>query len=113
MANIFILIRDEFGKEYFLDYSTISDSFCCKGLSEEKFLEYCINKYGNSSISTIKDKIEQCYKKGTSGYYDNNVSDTLCINRAGKNESYLTLYEIIEYYCKKQCKSKMPIGLKK
>lgn len=79
-------------KGMYLEWSTITDSPYTYLMNEEKLREYWELEYGKSSLLDLQKKIDRC--KEDQEY----TLDTIYFNRAGDNETRLTIDEIYEKY---------------
>ncbi len=100
--SVIIKIDDKkFDKQYYIEWSTILDRPLTNGMDLIDFISYYKKKYkGVRNEDELKIRLERVEIKGTSSYLDGCLEDTILCNRAGKNESNLTLDKIIELYCR-------------
>lgn len=85
-------------KEFYLEWSTITDSPITYGMSLKKFKKFYLKEYGISSKKDLEDRLTRVEQTGTSSFIEN-LEDTLEYNKAGRNEKKLTLNQLIEKYC--------------
>jgi len=88
--------------DYYFEYSTVVDAPVTFGMSLDEFKEYYQYRYGTVGMSDLPDRLERVEAKGTSCYNDDDAADTLSCNRAGPNESELTVEQIYQAYCLRQ-----------
>lgn len=102
MPRLCIKIHDEkFNKDYYLEWSSVVDSFITHGMSKEEYREYFINEYGNQYADQIDSYIERIEKTGSSsrtGFAT--LYSILKFNCCGENDETLTLEEILDQYCR-------------
>lgn len=86
---------------YYMEWSTVSDRPITNGMDLFKFRKYYIKNYGISSMQELNERLERVEKQGCSslGNYED-LDFLIRTNRAGENESCLSLEQIIEQYCK-------------
>lgn len=97
-------------KSYYLEWSTIVDAPVTSGMSLEEFRGYFRDEYGRKSMADLEDRLKRVEEKGTSSIMHDSVDDVIALNRAGKEETRLTLEQIIEGYCRGQDGAKIPLG---
>ena len=88
--------------EYYLEWSSVVDAPVTFGMPLEEFEEYYRARYGIDSLDGLADRMERVEKTGTSSRLDKNLEEFIASNRAGKNETCLTLEEIKDWYCIKK-----------
>lgn len=80
-------------------YDTISDRAYFERAISLRQLQYFIQKeYGDSGLRELPERLERTHTKGTSAHEDDSLAETLCCNRAGPNETEMTINEFIEKY---------------
>ena len=87
---------------YYLEWSTIVDAPVTYGMSLEEFNEYYKDTYGTDGMHGLPERMARVEEKGTSAINDDSGHETISFNRAGKNETCLSVEQIIEWYCVKQ-----------
>ena len=98
MGCYIIKIEHE-GKEYFLEWSEITDAPITYGMEYEEFADYYKDEYGRQSFETnFKCRMERVNEKGTSSMMHESMEQLIENNRAGKNEKHLSLKGIIKKY---------------
>lgn len=103
----YIIKIEHKGKEYFLEWSEITDAPITYGMEYEEFADYYKNEYGKQSFETnFNDRMERVREKGTSSRMHKSMEDVIENNRAGKNEKYLSLEGIIKKYIIERPKDK-------
>ncbi len=84
---------------YYFEYSTTADAPLIYGLNRDEFEIYYIEEYGENSIKEFQERMERVEAKGTSALFDKTAEETLSCNRAGPDETELTVDEIYRAYC--------------
>jgi hypothetical protein len=85
--------------EHYFEYSTIVDAPVTMGMSRAEFDEYYQDVYGTNGMRDLPERMERVEAKGTSAHGDKDAADTLFLNRAGPDETELTVDEIYQAYC--------------
>ncbi len=80
----------------FFEWSTIVDAPVTYGMTEKEFREYYEIEYGRQGLKELDARLERAIKKGTSAFGDENLESLVCVNRAGPNETEITLDEIMQ-----------------
>lgn len=94
MAKFIVKLDD-----YYLEWSTIVDAPTTYGMSEDEFREYYRDEYGRNGSLDLEERLERCKKYGTSMIPGHTPEDLIVCNRAGPEESELTLKQIKSVYC--------------
>ena len=94
MPSHIVKLRDKY-----FEYSTIVDAPISEGATLAKFKAYYRRKYGAEGMRTLPERLARVEAKGTSSMGDESAEDTLSGNRAGPNETELTLDELYRTYC--------------
>jgi len=87
---------------YYFEYSTIVDAPVTFGMSLDEFKEYYQVEYGRQGMNGLPERLERVEAKGSSAIDREDATDTLSGNRAGPNESELTVEQIYQAYCLRQ-----------
>lgn len=87
---------------YFFEWSTVTDAPCTTGASRAEFEEYYREQYGEQGARSLPERLDRAIKYGTSSIEPMSVHDLIAGNRAGPNETELSLDEIIRIYCIEQ-----------
>jgi hypothetical protein len=85
--------------DYYFEYSTIVDAPVTFGMSLVEFLEYYKEEYGREGMRHLQARMKFVESKGTSSLINDSAINTLTCNRAGPNESELTIDELYKAYC--------------
>lgn len=94
MAHFIVKIKDKY-----MVHSSICDAPITNGMDRDELERWCRDEYGRSGMVDFEQRMARVEEKGTSSFADSSVEDTLCCNRAGPNEEFLTLDEIYQRYC--------------
>ena len=91
--------------DYYLEYSSICDAPTIYGLTLDEFTNYYRSRYGLNAMDELPERMAHVEATGTSEMSASSAAETLCCNRAGKDETRLTVEQFIEWYCvrKEQC----------
>lgn len=89
-------------KNHYLEYSTIVDAPVTWGMPLEEFKKYYQQEYGLDGMRSLPERLERVEAKGTSSQLDDSAEDCLSCNRAGPDETELTVDEIYQAYCLRQ-----------
>ncbi len=82
----------ELGGLYF-EWSNVVDAPVTVGMDLDEFIKYYKETYGTSSMDEFYKRLRRVEQKGTSAIYSD-LDELIQHNRAGKNESRLSKYEI-------------------
>lgn len=86
--------------EYYLEWSTVTDSPVTFGMTLNDFVEYYRAEYGRHGYRDLKMRLERVEKYGSSAHQTQYWLPSLFVgNRAGPNETELTEEEIYHAYC--------------
>lgn len=86
-------------ESYYLEWSEVVDAPTTCGMSLERFKEYYQGRYGELGMEFFEERLERVEKYGTSSRGGWSTKDLTAGNRAGPNESTLTIEEITKAYC--------------
>ena len=95
-------------RDYYLEYSTVVESFTTWGMTLDEFKSYYQDEYGKSSLYHLEKRLERVELKGTSALMYDSVSEQLHSNMAGVSGTSLSIKQILQYYCKRL--GEKPIG---
>lgn len=88
------------GRDYYLEWSTITDSPVTYGMSREEFEQHYREEYGISAMRTEwPERMARVDEKGTSSLLYISVEDLVSHNRAGPDETPLSVEGILGRYC--------------
>lgn len=97
MANFIIKLSDK-NKDYYMEWSTVSDSPMTRWMSLDDFKEYYKEEYWNSWMEELPYKLELVEEKWASIRHVWSLQWLLDCNHA-KNWKFATTEEIIKMYC--------------
>lgn len=109
MPRFIVKLKDE-DKDYYMEWSTVVDAPVTFGLSLEEFKEHYKEEYGNRGLMELDERLKRVEEKGISSLMDEDIHDIISGNRAGKDETELSLEQIIEGYCRNREEDKIPVG---
>lgn len=89
-------------RNHYLIWSSVVDAPICVCENETDVAEYIREKYGNEGLRELPRRMERVKAKGTSAHDDDSALDTIWLNRAGPDESTLTILGIYLHYCCEQ-----------
>lgn len=102
MPRLCFKIHDEkFDRDYFLEWSSIVDSFVTNGMSEDEYRKYFLSEYGRSYADQVDSEIERINKTGSNSRTGlTTLKSILDYNLCGENDEKLNLEEILDQYCR-------------
>lgn len=86
-------------KEYYLIWSSIVDAPLCICDSVADVTDYIREEYGCEGVRNLPPRLARVEAKGTSSLGEESAISTIWLNRAGPNESTLTIEGIYRHYC--------------
>lgn len=87
-------------KDYYLEWSTVTDSPVTFGMEKATFVRYYRAEYGRGGLRALEKRLERVEEHGSSAHEsDGWPPDLFKGNRAGPDESSLTEDEIYRAYC--------------
>ena len=89
------------GATYYTEWSTASDAPVYKGMGLEHFTQQYASNYGKLALAGLPERLARADTKGTSSTDPTETLESLVrFNRAGPDESSLTLEELKAKFCK-------------
>ena len=80
-------------------YSTISDAPIFESAITLAQLESYIQKrHGRVGYQTLPERLQRAHESGSSGFVDDDLESAISANRAGPNESHLTVRQFVDQY---------------
>jgi len=81
-------------------YCSISDGFYWKSsISYDQLKEWYRDEYGRRGMLDFEERVKRAKETGTSCRIDRDgLESFLCVNRAGENESFLSIEECIKRF---------------
>ena len=108
------LVRFTDGKsECFMEWSTISDGPNTPPMSESEIRDFVKAEYGRKGAETIDARIARCRHRGHSLKGDESrgsLECALCCNRAGKDETRMTIAQMVDFYLHRGGNGEPPEG---
>lgn len=86
-------------REHYLEWSTIVDAPITYGMTLDELKEYIRDEYGNEGMEQLPARLERLEAKGTSALHEQSAESAIWLNRAGPDESTLTMMGIYRHYC--------------
>ena len=87
-------------KDMYLEWSSIVDAPVTYGMTLEVFNAYYLEEYGRRDFETeLPERLERVERTGCSARDGHTVDSFVSYNRAGPNETCLTLDEIYQRFC--------------
>lgn len=86
-------------EDYYMEWSTVSDSPRTYGMGFEEFKRYYLKQYGEEGYKDFGARIWRVKKHGSSFVNSVSAEDVIAGNRAGPNGEELTVEETIDAYC--------------
>lgn len=86
-------------KEHYLIWSTIVDAPIIYGMTLDELTEYIKEEYGNSGLRELPARLARVNLNGTSSIQPYTPEDLVLYNRAGPNETHLSLEGVYRHYC--------------
>lgn len=88
----------------YLEWSTVVDAPVTYGMTLEEFEDYYRQQYGEQGMRGLPDRLARVETKGSSAHPtawdDGSLESLIACNRAGPDETELTLEEIAAAYCR-------------
>lgn len=82
-----------------LEWSTVVDAPITELMREDEFVEYYRESYGKQGLAGLEERMERVRMKGVSSMVHSSLKDLVSgYNRAGPDETYLSIDEIMEAY---------------
>jgi hypothetical protein len=94
MGHYIIKIKDKY-----LVWSTVVDAPVTYGMTLDELKDYTKEEHGNAGVKKLTSRLTRVETKGTSSHIDTSMEDTVSYNRAGANETKLTVDQIYQEYC--------------
>lgn len=98
MGRIILKLPTPDGPRY-LDYSTLIDAPTTWGMELEEFTKYYRFQYGESGMYDFPERMQRVELTGNSSRGPSTFDSIIATNRAGFDESCLTLEQLIDWYC--------------
>lgn len=89
-------------RDWYLEWSTISDAPVTNGMSLEEMKARQTERYGTAGIEDWEYRVKLLHLVGTTWFGGESVDATIADNRAGDGESCLTKEQLIAKYCHRE-----------
>lgn len=93
MARGIVKLADDF----YVEWSTVVDAPVTYGMTRKEMFDYIVSEY-NTPKEGVESRMARVDANGTSFYGYENANELISFNKAGPNESCLTLAELIAEY---------------
>jgi hypothetical protein len=89
------------GRDYYFEFSTVVDAPVTLGMTRKEFEKHYREEYGNHAFESgeFQNRMKRVEAKGTSSRLHVSAEEVLSANRAGKDETCLTIAQLIDAYC--------------
>lgn len=91
------LTKDD--QSWYLLWSTVVDAPVTYGMDWEEYMDFIRQEEGQEGINRLLSRKGRLEEVGVTGLGWKDVADVVTINRAGPDETELSLDEIIQKYC--------------
>jgi len=100
MGRCIVRLEAPEGHPVYLEWSTVVDAPVTYAMTREELEEHVREEYGNQGLEELPARLERADRCGASwrDAYRESAEDTIRGNRAGPNETELTVEQIIERY---------------
>jgi len=85
-------------KEWYFNWSTVVDAPITNRMTLEELTAYIQFQYKEHGARELSKRLDRVERKGTSAFLYESVEEVISGNRAGENETELTMDEIIDQY---------------
>lgn len=89
-------------QSWYMVWSTIVDAPATFGMTRQELTEYVREQQGADGLRDLDQSLERVEKYGSSYFEPQSAEEVLSFNRAGYQETELTLDQIIDIYCVEQ-----------
>lgn len=81
---------------WFFEWSTIVDAPTTEAMTREEFEQYYRDEYGRQAMDTLPQRLSRAIETGSSSLDGDSLADLVSGNRAGPDETELSLDGIIK-----------------
>ncbi len=85
-------------KSWYFNWSSVVDAPITNRMTLEELTSYIRFQYGEQGARELHTRLERVEQKGTSAHTYESAEEVISANRAGENETELTMDEIIDQY---------------
>lgn len=96
----YIVKLSEGEQSWYMEWSTVVDAPITYGMSLDQFKKFYQEQYGRRGMGELDERLERVEAKGTSSHGHTSAEDTIDWNRAGENETCLSVQQIVDFWCK-------------
>lgn len=89
-------------REWFLEWSSVVDAPVTYGMSRDELRAHIKAEQGAEGLRALPERLARCDAKGTSSFDDPSAEAVIRGNRAGADETMLSMEQIIDTYCRKR-----------
>ena len=82
----------------YLIWSDVVDAPVMMGMTLEELREHIREEEGRRGLEAFEQRLARVEAKGTSSFRDENAVDTVWLNRAGANETCMTVAQLIAHF---------------
>lgn len=79
----------------FFEWSTVVDAPVSSAMGAKEFCDYYAAEYGKRSLDGLSERMERAVKTGCSSMIGESLSDVISCNRAGPEESTISLSDVL------------------
>ena len=95
----YIVRLSDAGRDWYLEWSTVVDAPITYGASLDEFREHYRSEYGEDGMRHLDERLRRVAANGTSSQMGESAEQLISGNRAGDDESELSMAAIIQKYC--------------
>lgn len=106
----FLVRFAEGDKECFMEWSTCSDGPATRPMSEAQLRAYIKRQRGLDGLRDIDARLARCRHRGHSAHSTNGLESELSCNRAGLDETRMTVAQMVQYFLHDGGKGNPPRG---
>lgn len=109
MGQFIVKLKDG-EQDVLLMWSTVVDAPTYVFEDEAELEEWIRFRYGKDGVDELPARMARVHAKGTSSLNDGSAEEVVSFNRAGKDETCLTIEQIIDFYWRKKSEGEAPLG---
>lgn len=95
MGQLIVKLADD----CYVEWSSVVDSPITFGMSRSELEAYHLAEYGRNGHRDFEQRMSRVERTGTSSHRPMTVADVVAGNRAGPDETELSLEEVVRAYC--------------
>ena len=85
-------------KQYYYIWSSVVDAPITDSLDLEQLTNWIKQQEGEEGLRKLPERLKRVEEKGTSAFNYSSVEELISYNRAGENETHLSMDELIKEY---------------